>query len=133
MELLSSTLITEFHPNWVLHNSGFVPDKVKFHKCLFFNLIFFSFFFQGELIEIDPLKRSYAVSVLEWHPTKLILGVAWKDGSIYIWNLESKEWTQTQSLHKGAITTLQWSSFGTRIASGDEVRNSFTIVFLIKF
>lgn len=75
----------------------------------------------GEPYEIEPLKRNYSVSVLEWHPTKLILAVAWKDGGIYVWNLDNKDWSQTQPLHKASVMALQWSSFGTRIVSGDEV------------
>ncbi|XP_052833890.1 intraflagellar transport protein 140 homolog [Octopus bimaculoides] len=74
----------------------------------------------GDSVGVEPLKQGSAVSILQWHPTKLVLCVAWKDGAITLWRLDAKETSHMEQVHSTAVTSLCWSSFGARIVSGDE-------------
>lgn len=68
------------------------------------------------------LTRMCAPAVMQWHPTKKILAIGWETGEIQIWNEHDHELYEIVHLHKSDIKSVNWTSNGTRILTGDSVR-----------
>lgn len=78
--------------------------------------------FQGEQILGVPLKRPCQATAAAWHPTRKVLAVGWENGEILVWNVDAKEMYESTHIHKAALSIIHWSSNGTRLATGDTVR-----------
>uniref|UniRef100_A0A673G7I8 Intraflagellar transport protein 140 homolog n=1 Tax=Sinocyclocheilus rhinocerous TaxID=307959 RepID=A0A673G7I8_9TELE len=60
-------------------------------------------------------------SLLQWHPTKLLLAVGWETGETMLLSHPSGELTPLpNNTHNACITVLEWSSNGGRLVTGDQ-------------
>nr|XP_026689727.1 intraflagellar transport protein 140 homolog [Ciona intestinalis] len=79
---------------------------------------------QGVKESKTPLMhRSTPPTTAAWHPTRKLLAVGWENGEVLVWNDQEKELHEIPSLHMKALSTITWSSNGTRLATGDKVCN----------
>lgn len=77
---------------------------------------------QGEFVENCHVDRPYQPTVLCWHPTKPILALGWETGEVVLLAHPSGEQTALPNTHSACITLLEWSSSGSRLVTGDQVR-----------
>jgi hypothetical protein len=102
------------------------------------------------------IQRAAPPSCMAWHPKKKILVICWEGkissiallhciilfqlplyfigGEITLWNDNTKRLESAPSAHSVTVSSLAWSSNGTRLLSGDEVLIVFTIetLFILK-
>ncbi|XP_039255691.2 intraflagellar transport protein 140 homolog [Styela clava] len=67
------------------------------------------------------IQRSCQPTICSWHPIKNILAVGWENGELVIYNGHNDETHEVPTLHTQAITSICWSTNGSRLASGDKV------------
>lgn len=77
---------------------------------------------QGEFVENCHVDRPYQPTVLRWHPTKPVLALGWENGEVVLLAHPSGEKTVLLNTHTACITLLEWSSSGSRLVTGDQVR-----------
>lgn len=77
---------------------------------------------QGEHVESCHLERPHQPTVLCWHPTKPVLALGWENGDALLLTHPSGDQTALSSTHSVCITLLEWSSSGSRLVTGDQVR-----------
>ena len=65
--------------------------------------------------------KNVVPTTLSWHSTKKILAVGWDNGEITLWNGQDKEIHAASQLHSSSISTMVWTSRGSRIGSCDKV------------
>ncbi|XP_016380630.1 intraflagellar transport protein 140 homolog [Sinocyclocheilus rhinocerous] len=76
---------------------------------------------QGEHVELCHVERGFSPSLLQWHPTKLLLAVGWETGETMLLSHPSGELTPLpNNTHNACITVLEWSSNGGRLVTGDQ-------------
>ncbi|KAF2347068.1 Anaphase-promoting complex subunit 4 WD40 domain [Trinorchestia longiramus] len=77
---------------------------------------------EGKLCsEVDiPPHPTAQVTSLAWHPIQRLLAVGWETGELYLWNDHEEELHQIQSLHRAAITILEFSHAGSRLVTADQ-------------
>ncbi|KAG7507575.1 intraflagellar transport protein 140-like [Solea senegalensis] len=75
---------------------------------------------QGEHVESCHVQRPHQPTVLRWHPTKPVLALGWENGEVTLLTHPSGDQTVLPSVHAACITLLEWSSFGSRLVTGDQ-------------
>ncbi|KAM9426484.1 intraflagellar transport protein 140 homolog [Pholidichthys leucotaenia] len=76
---------------------------------------------QGEYVGTCHVDRPHLPTVLRWHPTKPVLAVGWDNGKVVLLTYPSGDQTEVlPGIHTNCITVLEWSSFGSRLVTGDE-------------
>lgn len=76
---------------------------------------------QGERVESCHVGRPQLPTVLCWHPTKPVLALGWDKGEVVLLTHPSGDQTVLPGIHAACITLLEWSGFGSRLVTGDEV------------
>jgi len=76
---------------------------------------------QGEYVESCHVERPHQPAVLRWHPSKPVLAQGWENGEVVLLTHPSGDQTVLPSAHTASITLLEWSSFGSRLVTGDQV------------
>lgn len=76
---------------------------------------------QGEHVESCHVVRPHQPTGLRWHPTKPVLAVGWDNGEVVLLTHPSGDQTVLPGVHTTTIKLLEWSSFGSRLVTGDEV------------
>jgi WD40 repeat protein len=78
----------------------------------------------GSVDQIHPASRSSPVTSLAWHPYRLLLAVAWKDGSFMIVALKENgllHYTKScPQQHHSAVVLLRWTVDGSAVIVGHE-------------
>ncbi|KAM6249922.1 intraflagellar transport protein 140 homolog isoform 2-T4 [Porphyrio hochstetteri] len=72
---------------------------------------------QGEHVSSAHLERSFQVTSLSWHPSRLILAAGWETGEVVLF--KDNEHHTIPPSHSTKITVLNWSTNGTHLVSGD--------------
>ncbi|XP_031595153.1 intraflagellar transport protein 140 homolog [Oreochromis aureus] len=75
---------------------------------------------QGEHVESCHVVRPHQPTGLRWHPTKPVLAVGWDNGEVVLLTHPSGDQTVLPGVHTTIIKLLEWSSFGSRLVTGDE-------------
>ncbi|KAM3592216.1 uncharacterized protein V6R79_014947 [Siganus canaliculatus] len=75
---------------------------------------------QGEYVESCHLERPHQAARLRWHPTKPVLALGWESGEVALLTHPSGDQTAFPSTHAAGITLLEWSTFGSRLVTGDQ-------------
>ncbi|XP_041829697.1 intraflagellar transport protein 140 homolog [Melanotaenia boesemani] len=75
---------------------------------------------QGEYVESCHIERPHQPTVLRWHPSKSVLALGWENGEVLLLTIPSGEKTVLSNVHTASITLLEWSSFGSRLVTGDQ-------------
>ena len=63
------------------------------------------------------------VTCIEQSPRRDVFAVGYADGSIRLWNSQTKTVIATFNGHKKAVTALQFDQSGVRLASGSQDTN----------
>ncbi len=77
---------------------------------------------QGEVVEDASIYRSVVVECMEWHSESKIIAVGWQSGEITTYNHSEEKVHEQSSIHRSPITVIQWNQNGSRLISGDKVR-----------
>ncbi|XP_004562563.1 intraflagellar transport protein 140 homolog isoform X2 [Maylandia zebra] len=75
---------------------------------------------QGEYVESCHVVRPHQPTGLRWHPTKPVLAVGWDNGEVVLLTHPPGDQTVLPGVHTTTIKLLEWSSFGSRLVTGDE-------------
>ncbi len=81
-------------------------------------------FEEGEHDDAAIIQRVTTPVKMIWHPKKKILIVCWDGGEITTWNDNTKRLESFIGVHQTTVTAISWSSNGTRLITGDEVKNN---------
>ena len=73
-------------------------------------------------MESCHLERPDQATVLRWHPMKPLLVLGWESGEVLLLSHPSGEQNPLPTTHAAPITLLEWSSSGSRLVTGDQVR-----------
>mmetsp|Transcript_19068 Transcript_19068/g.64920 ORF Transcript_19068/g.64920 Transcript_19068/m.64920 type:complete len:1396 (+) Transcript_19068:174-4361(+) len=66
--------------------------------------------------------RSQDAERLAWHPSKRVVAVGWRDGTVTFWSEAERRASDERQMHSKAITCCVWSGEGdgARLLTGDE-------------
>ncbi|ANB15252.1 Dip2p [Sugiyamaella lignohabitans] len=77
----------------------------------------------ARLAESRELLQAIEVSQVSIDPTNQLIAAGYTDGSIRVWDVQSKTVLVTFNGHKSAISSLKFDKSGTRLASGSRDSN----------
>ncbi len=72
----------------------------------------------GEKYDYE-LARNIAPTALDWHPTQGILAIGWENGTITLWNDDTKNAKEEPSIHKDPVNLVMYNPSGTRMVTAD--------------
>jgi intraflagellar transport protein 140 len=104
-------LFFEWHSNFPLLAIGSYSPQTTGQVHLNFE--------EGENDDQVKIQRIQPPSTLIWHPKKKIFIVGWEGGELTTWNDNTKRLESYIGLHQDTVTSMCWSSNGTRLITGD--------------
>ena len=66
------------------------------------------------------VRRGHAATAAAWHPLSRTVAIGWSDGTLTIFNCNTRAQREDGSIHRSAIRLIEWSPSSTRLLTGDE-------------
>lgn len=63
--------------------------------------------------------RGTQAACIAWHPSKLLLAIAWQDGAVSVWDAAQRHMEEDSKMHRHPISHLQWDAAGTCLLTAD--------------
>ena len=74
----------------------------------------------GQQIMGISVRRGHQATAASWHPSSKTVAIGWSDGTLTIFNCNTRSQREDGSIHRSPIRLLEWSPSATRLVSGDE-------------
>ncbi|CAD8141887.1 unnamed protein product [Paramecium octaurelia] len=73
---------------------------------------------QGEKFDYE-LARNQKPTAIAWHPIQPQLAIGWQNGTITIWQEDTRTAKEESAVHKEEINLIQYNTSGSRMVSAD--------------